>query len=267
MNQLRKNSGDTIVSALNLTEEPVRIFWTGGWDSTFQLLTLVFDKKVVVEPHYLIDEGRASSSTEMATMERLRRMIFDVSDETKVLLLPTVLFPVTAVPDCCQVTGAYQRIKKQAFLGSQYEWLARYCEYKGLNKVQLCIEKDTKPHRVIAHTLISTQGDPHTLMLDEQSSDKDIYSVFKYFDFPILAISKIDMVKTSASRGWTDFMTNTWFCHSPKRGEPCGLCNPCKATIADGLGWRVPLRRRLIGSAKGYVRDAIRKIKLFFASA
>ena len=42
-----------------------------------------------------------------------------------------------------------------------------------------------------------------------------------------------------------DVMKLTWFCHRPRRGQPCGTCNPCIYTIEEGLGERVPMSGRL----------------------
>jgi len=35
--------------------EPINLFWTGGWDSTFRLIQLVFVNKKTVHPYYIID--------------------------------------------------------------------------------------------------------------------------------------------------------------------------------------------------------------------
>ena len=48
--------------------EPIKILWTGGWDSTFQLLRLLFLDKQPVEPYYLIDEERPSTGIELLAL-------------------------------------------------------------------------------------------------------------------------------------------------------------------------------------------------------
>ena len=51
---------------------PLKILWTGGWDSTFQLLQLLIDQKVSVTPFYLIDEERRSTGVEIITLQALK---------------------------------------------------------------------------------------------------------------------------------------------------------------------------------------------------
>ncbi len=41
------------------------VLWTGGWDSTFRVLELVIMKKEMVQPHYILDEDRASTQKEL----------------------------------------------------------------------------------------------------------------------------------------------------------------------------------------------------------
>jgi hypothetical protein len=41
-------------------------------------------------------------------------------------------------------------------------------------------------------------------------------------------------------------MDMTWFCHTPVRGRPCGICAPCVYTIEEGLARRVPVSRRVL---------------------
>lgn len=52
-----------------------RILWTGGWDSTFRVLDLVLNKKKNIQPYYILDERRASTEIEIATMEKIKEMM------------------------------------------------------------------------------------------------------------------------------------------------------------------------------------------------
>ena len=47
----------------------VNLLWTGGWDSTFRLLSLVLIKRKPVQPFYVIDVGRVSTIREIKTMQ------------------------------------------------------------------------------------------------------------------------------------------------------------------------------------------------------
>jgi len=50
--------------------------------------------------------------------------------------------------------------------------------------------------------------------------------------------AKLD--STAVERGFDEAMSLTWFCHSPRRGRPCGLCPPCSVALAHDLGHRIP---------------------------
>ena len=52
--------------------KPINLLWTSGWDSTFRLLQLVVEQKVSVQPIYIIDTGRASTLTEIKSMDIIK---------------------------------------------------------------------------------------------------------------------------------------------------------------------------------------------------
>ena len=40
--------------------------------------------------------------------------------------------------------------------------------------------------------------------------------------------------------GYEDIMQNVWFCHSPIKGEPCGLCRPCEEKMDSRMSILLP---------------------------
>jgi hypothetical protein len=227
--------------------EPAKILWTGGWDSTFQLLHLLFSENRCVEPYYLLDEGRQSTGTELLAMKRIRKKIFEIDEPAAALLLPTKYFAVSAIPSNPAITQAYDIIRNDNFIGTQYDWLPRFCEHHGISRLQLCIHKDDKAAVVVEPLSSGTPHDKRSCQIANKYVGTNEYILFKYFDFPILGLTKTDMASIASQRGWTPIMEMTCFCHRPIRGKPCGRCNPCKYTIEEGLAWRIPLHRRLIG--------------------
>lgn len=222
-----------------------KILWTGGWDSTFQLLRLLFLERRPVEPYYLIDEGRASTGTELLTMKRIREQIKDLNASVENLIRPTSYFSVSQIPRHTEITSAYRSIKKANFIGSQYDWLARFCECQGITGLQLCIHEDDKAAIVVGSMLDrSEQENRAPIKMGNQFSLTNEYVLFKYFEFPIIDLTKTDMVQIAKDCGWSPIMEMTWFCHTPRSGRPCGRCSPCKYTIEEGLAWRIPFHRR-----------------------
>ncbi|MFO7857943.1 MAG: hypothetical protein R6V11_03385, partial [Ectothiorhodospiraceae bacterium] len=62
-------------SSSNHSATPRRVFWTGGWDSTFRVLDLVLHQGEHVVPFYVRDETRQSIEQETRVMDRLREQI------------------------------------------------------------------------------------------------------------------------------------------------------------------------------------------------
>jgi len=228
--------------------EPVKILWTGGWDSTFQLLRLLFSEDRRVEPHYLIDEDRPSTSTELLAMKHIRMRFRGVSEAAAELLLPTKLFSVSEIPARPHVTDAYESVRSRHGIGAQYDWLARYCECQGISGLQLCVHKDDKAAKVVAPMVTEGHASGHGATLDDRYSETDEHVLFRHFAFPILDLSKADMDQIASERGWGQFMEMTWFCHRPIGGTPCGRCSPCVYMIEEGLARRIPIHRRLVGA-------------------
>ena len=72
------------------------------------------------------------------------------------------------------------------------------------------------------------------------------YFVFKAFTFPLFNLTKRDMQDIAQSKGFSDLLNLTWFCHTPQADiRPCGVCPPCIFTIEEGMGRRVPLLGRI----------------------
>ncbi|MDH4079252.1 MAG: 7-cyano-7-deazaguanine synthase [Nitrospira sp.] len=226
--------------------EPIKILWTGGWDSTFQLLQLLFVQKRNVAPIYLIDEPRPSTGMELLTMEKIRATIRRIDNEVGMLIQPTQFHFVSDIAKQPNITKAYDAICRRSFIGSQYDWLARFCEQQGISDLQLCIHEDDKAHAVVVDKVIGDTDSYNSCRMNSTHCGTDEYTVFKYFSFPVLNLTKMEMQKVSRNRGWNEIMMKTWFCYRPKRGKPCGICNPCLYTLQEGLGWRIPLSRHFL---------------------
>ena len=228
-------------------KRPVNLLWTGGWDSTFRLLHALISERKPVQPFYIIDSDRQSTGVELWTMKNIKSRLFATRPETRGLLLPTrfkELFDVSPHP---ALTAAFESIRARIFIGSQYEWLSRFCEESGIADMELCIHKDDKAHEVLE--AFSTkcgdeEGSRYSVNPAFQGSEE--YALFKYFRFPIFNLSKVEMQAMAAKAGFDDLMELTWFCQSPRPGfRPCGVCNPCVYTMEEGLGRRIPFASRV----------------------
>lgn len=247
-------------------QDSIKVLWTGGWDSTYRVLSLAkYD--VVVEPYYLVT-GRKSQPLEVETMNKIRDGILS-KDTTRFTLKPVNLINEKGLQPRPEVSAAYDRIRKQMFMGIQYKtlgWLADTTP--GL---ELCIHRDDK-----AFEIIETLGAVRTkqnaggeyAQVDPAQSPEDLVTLFGAFHFPLLDMTKLDMKAEAEKHGFIDLMNETWFCFSPIDNKPCGLCNPCKYTIEEGMAYRFSNKaltrykyRNLINFPKRVVRKVKRVLK------
>lgn len=230
---------------------PVHLLWTGGWDSTFQLLRLLLVHRQPVRPIYLVDEKRGSREVELRTMNRIRERLGELYPGTRRLMLPTLYAPVSELQPDPEIEGAFDRLERKWAIGTQYTWLAKFCRQRGLGDVEIGFEKDRHGAGALLLDIVvegSSAAGYAVHRLPPQEQHTDVGTVFGAYIFPLFDISKREMVREVDARGWRAIMLETWFCHRPVGTEPCSRCHPCLNVIAAGLGWRIPRRRRVLGA-------------------
>ncbi|MBY7144598.1 7-cyano-7-deazaguanine synthase [Virgibacillus sp. NKC19-3] len=228
-----------------------KVLWTGGWDSTFRVLDLVLNKKVNIQPYYIIDENRPSTYMEFKTMDRIIDMIKEMDESASCRIMERIDIRKKDISDNSNITKSYRRLADRSHLGAQYDWLARYTNSLGINDLELCVHTDDTVEGFIKNDvdLVDNNND-RFYKLKEYLSDQDL-GIFSYYHFPLLDMTKLDMQEQASISGFKQIMEETWFCHSPIYDQPCGMCNPCKYTREEGLGRRVPtptLRMKIKGN-------------------
>lgn len=223
--------------------QAINILWTGGWDSTFQLVRSFVHGADDIQPIYILDEDRPSTAMELLTMKRIKRTLRAEFPARAESLLPVRFFAVSDLPSNQRITDAYTRLRERKTIGVQYDWLGRFCDRFGISDLQLCIHKDDKAHAALQDVVEDGRE-----RVSEEYLGTDEYELFKFYSFPIFDMSKREMQQIAREQGFGPIMNLTWFCHAPKDGRPCGRCKPCRYTIEEGLGWRVPYFRRMHGA-------------------
>ena len=220
-------------------KKTVEILWTGGYDSTFRIVQLS-KLPVIVKPYYLQDNRGICEEMELLAVKKITEIIKN-KPGTQCDLLDLEIIPINKRIYDSEITRAYNKFKEQFGLGSQYEWLA--CFAKIHPGIELSLENCESPgsSALKKYVALKTINDPQTgkySILDEEKSQKDAVVLFKDYHFPILDLTKLEMKDEYIRYGCEDVMNLTWFCFTPVNREPCGLCNPCKITINEGLRWR-----------------------------
>ncbi len=162
------------------------------------------------------------------------------------LLRPVQIVLKSDIPPNNIITEQYREIiKLYKRLGSQYEWLARYVAWKGLHSVEVGVEGSTYSPRGpvflrLENNLIF-RNDSFFLC---DNPDEPLLEFFRLFSFPLFNMTKSNIFKAVKDQSFYDIMMNTWFCHNPRKGMPCGTCRPCQQVMSEGMDFRIPLTGR-----------------------
>ncbi len=222
------------------------LLWTGGWDSTFQLLQLLIIQQRRVIPFYVIDAERRSTGVELRTMKRIKDRLFREHPYTRELLLPTRYSAVTDIAPDAEIEDAHKAILEERFIARQYEWLARFCKEQGVADMQLCMQSFRVHHKgdINFDELVSESKDG-LYRVNPGYAPVNECKVLGCFSFPVITLTKLQMSDIAKEQGLTEIMGMTWFCRFPrKKMRPCGRCGPCLHAIEEGVGWRIPMRGR-----------------------
>lgn len=242
----------------------VNLFWTGGWDSTFELLDLTLRLKQPVQPIYLLDEDRKSTDAEILTIKRIKKYLNERHPFTQKLIEPVKYFEVDEIPQDKEIEEAFDDLRQESYLGMQYNWLARFCRWQVIDEIELCINGGNVHHAIEDWVKEVTTPFRKYYVIDEEYQDSEIYTLFGCYTFPIMDFNKARIHQISKERGWQDIMLKTSFCFNPSDDlVPCGACNPCKYAIEGGVGWRIPITRRITGPVRRLTREAIISSKKF----
>ena len=226
------------ISAKNKT---INVLWTGGFDSTYRMVELS-GHDVIIQPFYLSDKYRRSEKYELSA---IREITADIEKHpgTRCRILPLIKRRTSDLNQDSEIVEAYNRLLGISYIGPQYIWLAEFARsYKGL---ELCVETDDSHYgatwclRTNGKLEKIIDGDLVYWILDEEHSSKDVMTVFGSLHFPLIEITKLEMLEEFRRMGFYETMKKTWFCHTPVRGEPCGVCSPCRQTIEAGLFFRI----------------------------
>ena len=224
---------------MRTAQGPTHLLWTGGWDSTFRLLQLLLVERRCVQPYYVI-EGARRASAEQSAMRSIRELLRTSHPEASARLQETIEIPLDQIAADAHIFSHYENALYFGFIGGQYEWLARMCAQRGITDMELAIHCDDKARKLLEELI-----DGSRRRLDPRCAGDARYELFHRFSFPLFDMTKQQMRSAARKEGFEEFMTLTWFCHRPRAGQPCGVCNPCIYTIEEGLADRVPLAGRI----------------------
>lgn len=217
--------------------ETKNVLWTGGWDSTFRVIQL-FNRGICLQPIYVIDKNRASTSKEIETIEILSRKIEENFSSSKGKILPLKLIKRENIPFNLYLKIIFKIIKRRRRIAKQYYWLA--CLSRKYNNLEEGFHAADRKQIIELDDLIEIKDETQHInwVVNPKKIDFLRRQIFKNIRFPLANISKVDMKKQAEENGFIDIMNSTWFCHG-SASKPCGKCIPCKQYITDNMGYRL----------------------------
>ena len=210
------------------------IFWTGGFDSTFRLLQLLLEENKIVQPIYIksnIDNEEGTSTRRFNQKQELTS-IYEITKHILITYPNAKLLPITIV-DTINISDVVK--KNMMILHKQKKVRRATCQYGALAEYSLSIDKPVE---------ISVENEPNSKMKKTVDSiiknidgklviDPNVFvknpelKIFKNFVFPIINLSKKDMIVISKNKKYIPILKMTWSCWYPKNGKPCNRCIMC----------------------------------------
>ncbi len=242
----------------------INLLWTGGLDSTCRVAELSFHD-VIVQPYYIIDKGRGSTKYELHAISKITEMVRK-KPTTKCDLRDVIIIDFNTIPENKEITRASNVLKRKYDIGSQYDWLARFAQQKGL-VMELGLQKSPRGksyNAIIGESVLIEDNDNGIIQMriDPEKSSKEIVLLFgdMRFPMPMFDMEKPEEVDEMKKMGFEELITETWFCHRPVCGLPCGYCSPCQDALNEGMEYRVPMSGRILGGVRRFTLDPVNKL-------
>lgn len=240
-----KDNYANISYILPIKSNITHIFWTGGFDSTFRICQLLYKKKIV-QPIYVINKNidgynfagfpisRKSTEFEIKTMNYIRKKLNNKN------LLPTLY--INDIKHDKEYYNAMRNIYYERYgifspilnlpfgrfsrPSNQYTLLALFAKNYS-NNIEICIEKSGTS--LDKHTIKYRTGIGENCKLkDNIPNDLNIFNKFR---FPIIHLTKNDMLLIAKDKGFHNILKMTWSCWFPINGKQCGKCDMCKHRV------------------------------------
>jgi len=193
--------------------------------------------------------ARKSTPIEIEAMERIRKHLYANYPHVKKLLLETNYVDDSSLADNEIIKCSYEKLNAQNYIGDQFEILARFTDQYQLDKPELCLEKGNFARTFILPYMETVQVNGHLEnLIHTESAPEQIYRILGEYRFPVVNLTRKDMMESAREQEWMQIMKLTWFCHKPILNRyACGACNPCMYVRDDGMGWRIPFPQRILG--------------------
>ncbi len=238
--RLEKDSKPEVSAAMRNKE--IKIFCTGGLDSTFMLCKLS-RRKIVLQPIYVLNPKRKSRKYELKAVRKIISKLLKHPDtKAEIKKLKIVNLNKIVIDERIRL-ARHRLVKKFGMIGWQYDYLASLTAKIGM--VGLGIESNPiDGENVMLRDAVKLKKTRYGYVFDKDKSSEDATIVFGNFLYPILDDTEQDMLKWAKRYKYSHILKLIWFCHNPIHGKPCGLCSPCEGKMQSGMEILLPVEAR-----------------------
>ena len=205
------------------------ILFTGGLDSSYRFCQLAQHKNVVIEPIYIINKRRPETEREIIAQKNIYEYIVN-HHKTKATILPINRIPQEQLPK----ETNYQNIEKalgKYGLGWQFIDIGLYSMLK--NELEICQEEVWEKFPKETEFFVKN----NRTYMDTSLLNIEIQFLFKNLTFPIIGVTRKQMISDLKKWGYYEIIDKIWFCYQNINGKPCGICDNCRKKITDGLSF------------------------------
>ena len=216
-------------------DKKVRLFWTGGFDSTARLCQLLIEEKKTVYPLYIefnLDNDdpnalwvRQNKEQEKDSMKQIRKALYKQFPYTKKLLKKTKFIKDKKTdPNYIQKFLEMNLFPKKRKI-HQYVYLSNYA-YKLKDYIEigvLGIHQKSKFADFLKNNLIK----------EDENFKVAGKNPMECIKFPLYNKTKEDLYKRAKDNNYDNILNMSWSCWFPQSGKPCGLCPMCKERIVS----------------------------------
>jgi hypothetical protein len=232
--------------------EPVRLLWTGGWDSTFRLCELVLVERRPVQPLYMYVPERPAREVELEVQARIWRQLRDRASDPGLLRYPTIHLqrwaPGHPEPSA-ELRERFARVQsRHPELSGQFLRLAHLGDLLDWWGVEVSLARGEGHPGFNEAAFVDHLAPPGAL----EFADTDEGWLLRRFAFGTLHRTRADMRELAEANGFADLLAQSWYCQEPVGRRVCGRCRPC-VIHREQTGEDVPVAPIL---ARGRVRAA-----------
>ena len=213
------------------------LYWSGGWDSTFELCRLSLEP-VVVQPIYIIFNRlyHVGENYEINAQNNILQLLSQ-RNTTKAKLLPVIRVHRKDIVVPSVVLNAWRELYTHPLkVGLQYLYMASYSYTHPNIRVMISDYHNSTGRSMVEMRKTNFCFDKNGVgYIKKRGSYMPAYEVFGRMLYPIASMNQTDILNWINENKFWDIMKNVWTCFYPIDGKPCGFCAECRIKIKQHL--------------------------------